>query len=248
VGSWWERNVVEPGKLALLVCFGAFVVTFVVTRAITRLIRSGRGPFTDRVSASGVHVHHAVPGIVALVAGAFVAVGAPAGSPWRNVAAVAVGAGTSLVLDEFALILRLQDVYWSTEGRVSVEMVSVAFGCLGFALVGISPFGVDEMGSSELGVRIGAIAAGLVTLLLVVVCVMKGKFKMALFGTFVPFLAWAGAVRLARPHSPWATHRYDQRRLERAVQRAARFDARWDPIGDRVSDLIGGKPTESDPS
>jgi SAM-dependent methyltransferase len=56
-------------------------------------------------------VHHAVPGIVSLVVGAFVALGATSGSPWQLVAAVLVGAGTSLVLGGFALILHLQDVY-----------------------------------------------------------------------------------------------------------------------------------------
>jgi hypothetical protein len=141
LSHWWHRNIVEPGKLPLL---------------LSR-------------------------------------------SPWHGVAAVLIGAGTSLMLDEFALILRLQDVYWGTEGRVSVEMVSLASGCLGFSLVGLAPFGVDRMGSQELAVRSGAIVATLVTLTLVVVCVAKGKLKMALFGMFVPVLAWVGAARLGPP-------------------------------------------------
>jgi hypothetical protein len=53
------------------VCFAAFVVTFVATRDITRMIRAGRGPFHDDVSSSGVHIHHAVPGIILLITGAF---------------------------------------------------------------------------------------------------------------------------------------------------------------------------------
>jgi hypothetical protein len=242
--DWWQRDILEPGKLALLLCFAAFVITFLTTRGITRAIRAGRGPFRDNVSAGGTHVHHAVPGIVLLVSGAFVAVGSSSGSLAAALAAIAVGTGTSLVLDEFALILRLQDVYWADEGRVSVEMVSLAFGCLGFTLVGAAPFGVNDMGSAELGVRIGAVAAGAVTLALVVVCVLKGKFRFALFGIFVPPLAWAGALRIARPKSRWATWRYGPERRQRATDRAARFDARWDPILDRLSDAVAGKPSD----
>ena len=47
MAGWWERNISEPGKLPLLLCFLAFVVTFLATRAITRSIRAGRGPFHD---------------------------------------------------------------------------------------------------------------------------------------------------------------------------------------------------------
>ena len=118
--------------MPLLVCFGAFVLTFLTTRTITRMIRAGKGPFHDNVSDSGLHVHHAVPGIILLVIGAFLAVGTGASdTAWDVVAALLVGVGTSLVLDEFALILHLQDVCWADEGRISVEMVSLAMACLG---------------------------------------------------------------------------------------------------------------------
>jgi hypothetical protein len=247
VSAWWHRNVVEPGKLPLLLSLASFVVTFAVTRTITRMIRAGVGPFKDNVSAGGVHVHHAVPGILTLATGAFAAVGTSADTVWHAGAAVLVGAGSSLVLDEFALILRLQDVYWSDEGRVSVEMVSLAFACLAFTIVGVAPFGVDRVGSQELATRFGAIAATLVTLGLIVVCVLKGKLRMALFGAFVPFVAWWGALRLARPTSRWARRRYDAARRAKATERTAAFDARWAPLLDRISDLVGGKPSRPDP-
>lgn len=247
VSDWWHRNITEPGKLPLLLSLAAFVVTFVATRSITRMIRAGAGPFKDNVSSSGVHVHHAVPGLIALMTGAFVSLGATPGSIWHHGAAVLIGAGTSLVLDEFALILRLQDVYWSNEGRISVEMVSLAFACLGFTIVGVAPFGVDEMGGQEIAARAGALAATVVTLVLVVVCVLKGKFRLALFGMFVPFVAWVGAFRLARPHSRWFRRRYGAARQARAASRSAAFDARWDPRFDRLSDLVAGKPSRPDP-
>ena len=74
-----------------------------------------------------------------MIIGAFTAVGGPDSLDWHSFAAVAVGIGTSLVLDEFALILHLQDVYWSGEGQLSVEAVSLTAACLGLALAGFSP-------------------------------------------------------------------------------------------------------------
>src|SRR6202034_571620 len=150
MASWWHRDMIAPGKLPLMLCFLAFVVTFVVTRTITRMTRDGRGPFRNRVTASGTHIHHSVPGIILLIIGAFTAVAGPDSLGWRSFAAVAVGIGTSLVLDEFALILHLQDVYWSGEGQLSVEAVSLTAACLGLALAGFSPFGITDIGNFEL--------------------------------------------------------------------------------------------------
>lgn len=216
--GWWSRDALEPGKLPLLLCLAAFVVTFLATRASTRMIRAGVGPFRD-VSTGGTHVHHAVPGIVLLIVGAITAVGARGEPPWQELAAVAVGVGTSLVLDEFALILHLQDVYWTDEGRLSVEMVSLTFACLAFVLVGALPFGIGDVGPTEQGVRGGLAAAAVLHATLVLTCVAKGKYRTALFGCFVPVLAWAGAVRLARPRSLWTRHRYDTARVARARRR-----------------------------
>jgi hypothetical protein len=58
--SWWHRDVIAAGKLPLMLCFVSFVVTFVSTRTITRLIRDGRGPFRN-VTAGGTHVHTPCP-------------------------------------------------------------------------------------------------------------------------------------------------------------------------------------------
>src|SRR5947207_3049468 len=79
--SWWHRDVIAAGKLPLMLCFVSFVVTFVSTRTITRLIRDGRGPFRN-VTAGGTHIHHSVPGIILLMIGAFTAVGGPGTLRW----------------------------------------------------------------------------------------------------------------------------------------------------------------------
>jgi len=106
-----------------MLCFLTFVATFLVTRGITRLIRAGRGPFRNLVTSSGTHIHHSVPGIILLIVGAFIAVATAGLGVWFGIAAVMIGAGVSLVLDEFALILHLQDVYWQEQGRISIDAI-----------------------------------------------------------------------------------------------------------------------------
>ena len=235
-------------NVPLLVCFGAFVVTFLTTRTITRMIRAGRGPFHDNVSGSGLHVHHAVPGIVLLVIGAFIAVGtSTSDTAWDIVAALLVGVGTSLVLDEFALILHLQDVYWADEGRISGEMVSLAMACLGLAVVGLTPFDFSGFeGGVENAIIIGLVVTAI--LAMIVVSVMKGKYKLALFGAFIPLCALVAAMRLARPESRWAKRHYGPAKLARAQARTAWYDERFGPATAWVSDFVAGRPSEPDPA
>jgi hypothetical protein len=244
--SWWHRDVIAAGKLPLMLCFVSFVVTFVSTRAITRLIRDGRGPFRN-VTLGGTHVHHSVPGIILLMIGAFTAVGGPRSMGWLSFSAIAAGIGTSLVLDEFALILHLQDVYWSGEGQLSVEAVSLVAACLGLALVGFSPVRVADVNSTEFSVRISATAVLVIDAGLALVCVLKGKYRSGLFGLFLPPVGFIGAVRLARPNSIWARSRYRGKRLERATRRAADFDRRWKPVQVDWEDFIGGRPSQPNP-
>ncbi len=240
--QWWHRDILAAGKLPLMLAFLAFVLTFLATRTITRLIRAGRGPFHDRATGDGTHVHHAVPGILLLVTGAFMGV-ANDTLAWRSVAGVLVGVGVSLVLDEFALILHLSDVYWADEGRLSVNMVALAAACLGLALAGFSPLGVSSVGGTELVVRVSGTVVLLVHAAAVLICVRKAKYAVVLLGTFVPLVALVCALRLARPGSPWARQFYGAERTAKATDRARAFDARWGPVRDWVQDLVAGAPT-----
>jgi hypothetical protein len=245
--SWWHRDVIAAGKLPLMLCFLAFVATFATTRTITRLIRDGRGPFRNQVTAGGTHIHHAVPGLILLIIGAFTAISAPKGLGWLSFAGLAVGIGTSLVLDEFALILHLQDVYWSGEGQLSVEAVSLTAACLGLALVGFSPFGVQHADSIERSLRLTATGLLGVDGVLSVISVLKGKYRSALLGLFLLPVGLVSALRLARPTSVWSRHRYRGERLERAQRRAEAFDRRWNPVLTGWEDFLGGKPSLPNP-
>src|ERR1700744_1101141 len=206
MASWWHRDIIASGKLPLMLCFLAFIITFTTTRTITRMIRDGRGPFHNEVTSGGTHIPPSVPGIILLVIGAFTSVGGPDSIAWHSFAAVLIGVGTSLVLDEFALILHLQDVYWSGEGQLSVEAVSLTAACLGLALAGFSPFGIPDIGNIELTLRLTATGLLVIDGVLAFICVLKGKYRTALFGLFLPLVGATGAVRLARPSSIWARH------------------------------------------
>ena len=244
--SWWERNIVEPGKLPLLLLMLAFIITFLVTRVITRSIRAGRGPFRD-VETGHVHLHHSVPGIVLLTIGAVLAVGVPVNGPGRSFAAVLIGIGASLVFDEFALLLNLKDDYWQAQGRESLQAVGLVAACLAFWAIGFAPLGVNDIGEPELRVRYGVLIVVAITAGAVVVCALKGKYRLALVALFLWPVAVAGAIRLARPGSWWDRRRYSPARSAHARARAEAFDARWHPMWSRLGDLVAGAPDPAGP-
>lgn len=242
MGHWFSRNILEPGKLPLFLALTSFVVTFLVTRTITRLIRAGKGPFRNVSSAGGLHIHHVVPGVVLTVVGGFGAVASGRHGVGSAVFAVIFGIGAGLVLDEFALILHLDDVYWSEAGRQSVEVVVLTAALVLLTLAGFSPLGVDDMTTEERQDRVTFILTLAINFLFVLVTLVKGKFRMAVIGTLIPFVAIVGAVRLARPGSWWSRRLYARRHRARARSRIRtyRHDKRWVRIRRRAQDLIGG--------
>ncbi|MFJ4967538.1 hypothetical protein [Streptomyces sp. NPDC088755] len=243
MGNWWHTNIGEPGKLPLLLALAAFVLTFAVTRTITRMIRTGKGPFRN-VTPGGMHIHHVVPGVVLTVVGGFGAVAAGRHGVAAGICAVIFGIGAGLVLDEFALILHLDDVYWTEQGRQSVEVVVLTVSLVVLVLAGFSPLGVNDVTEDEQQGRIGVITSYAVNFGFVLVALFKGKTRMAVLGTLVPFVALIGALRLARPTSPWAKRFYRDRHRARskAVLRAYHHDVRWAGPRRKFQDLIGGAP------
>jgi hypothetical protein len=156
------------------------------------------------------------------------------GAPWADVLAVMFGIGVALTLDEFALWLHLKDVYWEREGRSSVDAVLVALIVGVLLLVGVNPFG-DDSGASTAVTALGV--AG--NLAFALVAILKGRPVLGVVGVFVPFLALVAALRLARPTSPWARSRYDDRRMQRARDRfPPDRRTRWD----RLVDVFAGTP------
>ncbi|MFD9354232.1 hypothetical protein [Streptomyces sp. NPDC060031] len=243
MGHWWYRNIVEPGKLPLLLALLAFVTSFLVTRVITRLIRAGKGPFKN-VTPGGVHVHHVVPGVILVIIGGFGAVGSGRHGFGAGLSAVVFGLGAGLVLDEFALILHLDDVYWSEQGRKSVEIVVLTAALVALVLGGFLPFGVNDLSADERHSRGLVVINTATNFFLALIALWKGKPRTAFFGTVVPFVALIGAVRLARPGSPYAKRFYAKRPRARARSglRAFHHDRRWAAPRRRFENFIGGTP------
>ncbi|MEU0290093.1 hypothetical protein ACIHBQ_03610 [Streptomyces sp. NPDC052492] len=248
MGQWLERNIIEPGKLPLLLALTAFVLTFVITRIITRLIRAGKGPFGN-VTAGSVHIHHVVPGVILTVIGGFGSVAGGGHGFGSYFSAVLFGVGTGLVLDEFALILHLDDVYWSEAGRKSVEMVALTAALVGLLLLGFAPFGVNDLSQDELQNRAGALTGIAVNFGFALIALSKGKVRLAVFGVIIPLVALVGSLRLARPGSPWAKRFYRRRHRARAksLLRAYHHDRRWVRPARALQDWLGGKPDPPKP-
>jgi hypothetical protein len=115
------REELPPLRRAAVLSWVAFTITFGVVRGITYSIRDGRGPFHD-VSAGGMHLHHYLWGIGLLAGIGGIAVRGEDETRRHPAVAISYGTGLALVVDEFALLLDLRDVYWLRQGRVSVDL------------------------------------------------------------------------------------------------------------------------------
>ncbi|MCG7605938.1 hypothetical protein BA059_04700 [Mycolicibacterium sp. (ex Dasyatis americana)] len=221
-------------RLPLLCCLVAFILTFFVTRIVVRYIRRNAG--SDRpprwwqprnMGHGSVHIHHMVIGVVlVMVSGVtMVTLAVSGGVAEFTVAAVFFGIGAALVLDEFALILHLSDVYWAEDGRTSVDAVFAAVAVAGLLILGFNPLSFFDIGiwreDQSPAVRALVVAMAVLTLLLAVVVLLKGKVWTGLVGMFITPLLFVGAVRLSRPHAPWARWRYTSRprKMHRALER-----------------------------
>jgi lysyl-tRNA synthetase class 2 len=233
----YETGVYEAGREPALVMLVSFLVTFALTRAYTRIARV-RGWGSTHVGA--VHMHHLVVGLVlALGAGALQLAFLPDEGFFQLLLAAAFGSGSALVLDEFALVFHLQDVYWEREGRKSVDAVVIAVALGAVFLLHTAPLGTGGAQDSRIALTI-LVATNLA---LVVITALKGKLFLATFGVFVPILALVGAIRLAEPGSIWARRRYrpGSKKHERAEERYARYETRWRPRKEKAWDVIGGE-------
>ena len=111
----------DTAQQSALIGWLAFTGTFGGVRGITHAIRAGKGPFKN-LSVGGSHLHHYMWGIGLLAGVGAVAVRGDEKLRRHPVTAVAYGSGLALIVDEFALLLDLKDVYWARDGRVSVDI------------------------------------------------------------------------------------------------------------------------------
>lgn len=235
----WPNGFLDlSGPRAGFVLLAAFLVSFLFIRTSARLMRSPRVPWWPGSvkTASGLHLHHLVWGIVLLLLSGFLGFATNPTSPWKDILAAAFGIGAGLTLDEFALWIHLRDVYWAEEGRASFDAVVLATLLGGLIVLGVSPFDLPGDGASVAAVAL----AVLVAVLLSSLAILKGKPLTGLVGIFIPVISLVGVVRLAAPESWWARRRYDPagRKMARATRRRERIKARRR----RVAEAIAGAP------
>jgi hypothetical protein len=230
----------NDGARAGLVLLLAMLVSFLFIRTSARLMRNPKVTWWPGSvkTEGGLHVHHLVFGIVMMLLGGFLLALAP-GTPWLEIFAGLFGVGAGLTLDEFALWLHLEDVYWSKEGRRSVDAVVIAAVVAGLVLLGFLPVSTDS------GIPV-IIVTVLVTLAVAAVAILKGKVVMGVAGMLLLPVGLIGAIRLAKPGSPWANRRYKpgSKKLAKAEKRFGRHTARYQRFQDRIAgapDLDGPK-------
>ncbi|WP_040791410.1 hypothetical protein [Nocardia paucivorans] len=247
---WLENDVLAAGRLPLLCFLLGFIVGFLFIRVSVRLIRARVRWWPGNLRSGGVHIHHMVFGVIlVLLSGiGLISVYPDASTASVSALAAAFGVGAALVLDEFALIFYLRDVYWEEQGRTSVDAVFVALAVTGLLLLGFHPLWLldinDFRDHPEPEVRVFVIGFAVVNLALAGVVIAKGKIWTGLFGMFFLPLLVVGALRLSRPGAPWARWRYGDRRrlMYRAMVRERRYRRPVIRAKIFVQDLIAGKP------
>jgi hypothetical protein len=225
------------GQREGFVVLGAFLLSFLFIRTSARLMRSPKVPWWPGSvkTASGLHLHHLVWGIVLLMLSGFIRFAIPADPPWAEIVAAGFGIGMGLTLDEFALWIHLRDVYWAEEGRASFDAVVIATMLGGLIVCGVAPFDIKQGAGGVDAV----ILIVFVDVLMSALAIMKGRRFLGLVGIFVPFVSLSGALRLATPESPWARRWYKPKKLARSERRWERARARRR----RITDALAGAPS-----
>ena len=245
LGASYHDQIVAPGKQPVFLLLIGLLAGFGFIRTSTRLIRAQVTWWPGNVSAGGVHLHHEFFGVLIMLVTGTLGFAVRTGTGWRDLLALCFGIGAGLVLDEFALLLHLQDVYWSKEGRTSIDAVIMAVLATGLLLVGGAPFGAGDISGAEASARWTAVGLVCLNACFTVVTALKGKLWLALLSVLVGAIGVVGALRLGYPNSPWGRRRYAHRPAKLA--RATRRGDRWDRRKNWLVTALGGAPRQAAP-
>ena len=244
LSQFYRTEIVHTGRLPMLVLLGGIIITFLLIRLNTRLIRKGVRWWPGNFEKGDVHLHHVAIGLPLLFICGVLEFAFRPGWPWAEIIALCFGGAAALVFDEYALVLHVRDVYWKEEGRHSVVAVFLAAMFAAFLVVGVVPLAANDTTSGEAVSRWSIAIVVAVNSSFVLVSFLKGKIWMGWIGFFLPMVAWVGAVRLARPRSPWARwfYRNRERKMDRAARRNESFSRNVGHWRLKVSDLVSGAP------
>src|SRR3954464_10489146 len=222
LSDFWHDQLVAHDRQGLFLVLVGFLVSFGFIRVSARLGRSPRFEWWPGsvVSDSGVHLHHLVWGICLMLAGGATGFLLFDASPGFEISAVLFGVGAGFTLDEFALWVYLDDVYWAEEGRSSIDAAVIAASAMFLILLGFSPFSFE---TGDLSTTIGSIAGATIVLSVVGVCFFKQRVMHGSIGFLFMPLALYGACRIGKPGSPWARRRYGDRRPRKQAKAEDRF-------------------------
>jgi hypothetical protein len=245
ISDFWDHQLVDHGRQYLFLVFVGFIGSFGFIRLSARLMRSPRVPWWPGsvVSEGGVHLHHLVWGIAMMMGAGVVSFALLDTGWWYEVCAVVFGIGMGLTIDEFALWIYLDDVYWSREGRSSIDASLIAVAFMGLILVGGYSLEVNVPPPFDVLGTAFAVAA---ILSLSIICFLKQRVFHGAIGLLVIPVAIYGAVRIGKPRSPWARRLYGERRPRKQAKAERRFrpDRRTELLKERVRDAIGGATGE----
>jgi hypothetical protein len=210
----YQVHIEAAGKEIHVLILVAFTVTFGFIRMSAHMIRAQVRWWPGNVQTKGgTHIHHFVWGIMLILTMGYLGLAVvDMGSPWLELTAIAFGIGMGLTLDEFALWLNLEDVYWATKGRQSIDAVVITACLLLISLLGLW-FWIDLYEALLLLLGVGGArftgsesAAYLVPwqllgIALGILCMVKGKRLVGIVGLFIPLVAVVGAIQLATGRS-----------------------------------------------
>jgi hypothetical protein len=222
VSRAYQIHIEAAGKEIHFLILAAFTLTFGFIRTSAHLIRAQVPWWPGNVETSGgTHIHHLVWGILLILTMGYLGLAVvDMGSPWLELTAICFGIGMGLTLDEFALWLNLEDVYWSSKGRQSIDAVVITASLLVVSLIGLW-FWIDVYEALLLLLGVGGeqftgsesaaflVPWQLLGIVLGLVCLVKGKRLVGIVGLFIPLVAVIGAVRLVtgreEPREPSVT-------------------------------------------
>jgi hypothetical protein len=204
----YDQHIQVPGKETHFLILIAFVCSFGFIRTSAHMIRAQVSWWPGNVETkSGTHIHHLVWGILLLMVMGYVGIATAIPAPWFELVAIGFGIGMGLTLDEFALWVNLEDVYWKEKGRQSIDAVVVTVTLLVIALLGLQ-FWIDVydavlvLSGVDRGNAWVAIPIQLVGIALAIVCFRRGRKFVGLVGLFVPLVALIGALAPSRRQKP----------------------------------------------
>jgi hypothetical protein len=134
----YQVHIEAAGKETHFLVLCAFLVSFAFIRTSAHMIRAQVSWWPGNVETKGgTHIHHLVWGILLLMVMGYLGLAIEIDTPWLELVAIGFGIGMGLTLDEFALWLNLEDVYWSAKGRQSIDAVVITASVIGISLLGL---------------------------------------------------------------------------------------------------------------